>query len=216
MQDDRDTYSGFEITYINHGPCFVNKTNVSRLLNTTLNHTIHDLEEFNNYTLVVYAVNTAGRSLKTASNTKIFRTHSGGKHKNIIITDIRSLFYCMAALTGRPQSLRVESSRSNSTSIHFLWDRVSCTERNGKIIGYNISYYPSGHSSYKKSDNNIILGTSMMERQYVATRLTPLTNYTFMVTAISSHNGSSFSLPASVTYQTNRTSGKSFIVLIGP
>ena len=121
------------------------------------------------------------------------------------------IVYCMAAPTGRPQSLRVESSRSNSTSIHFLWDRVNCTERNDEIIGYNISYYPefNRHSSYKKSDN--ISGTSATERQYVATQLMPFTNYTFMVTAVSHHNGRSFSLPANVTYQTNRTSGKSSI-----
>ena len=113
---------------------------------------------------------------------------------------------------GQPQLLRVESS--NFTSIHIRWDRVNCTEHNGEIIGYNISYYPSSHSNYKKSDN--ILGTSAMERQYVATQLTPLTNYTFMVTAVSSYNGSSFSLPASVTYQTNRTSSKSSIAFTDP
>lgn len=84
MQDNRDTYSGFEIIYIHHGPCFVNETNISRLPNTTFNHTIRNLEEFNNYTLVVYAVNMAGRSLRTASNTKKFKTHSGGKHKKLM------------------------------------------------------------------------------------------------------------------------------------
>ena len=124
------------------------------------------------------------------------------------------IIHCMAAPTGRPQSLHVESSRSNSTSIHFLWDRVNCTGRNGEIIGYNISYYPSTYSSYKKFDN--ISGISTMERQYVATQLTPLTNYTFMVTAVSSYNDRSFSLPASVTYQTNRMSGKSSIAFTDP
>ena len=113
---------------------------------------------------------------------------------------------------GQPQSLHVESS--NFTSIHILWGRVNCTERNGEISGYNISYFPSSYRSYKKLDN--ISGTSAMERQYVATRLTPLTHYTFMVTAVSSYNGSSFSLPASVRFQTNRTSGKSFIAFIDP
>ena len=113
---------------------------------------------------------------------------------------------------GQPQSLRVESS--NFTSIHILWGPVNCTERNGEIVGYNISYYPSGHSSYKKSDN--ILGTLVMDRQYVAPRLTPFTNYTFMVTAVSSFNGSSFSLPANVTHQTNRTSSKSSIAFTDP
>ena len=113
---------------------------------------------------------------------------------------------------GQPQSLRVESS--DFTSIHILWGRVNCTERNSEIIGYNISYFPSGHSSYKKSDN--ISGTSMMERQYVATRLTPFTNYKFMVTAVSSYSGRSFSLPASVMFQTNRTSGRSTIAFTDP
>ena len=115
---------------------------------------------------------------------------------------------------GQPQSLRVESS--NFTSIHILWDPVNCTERNSEIVGYSISYYPSGHSRYMKSDN--IFLTSAMERRYyyVATQLTPLINYTFMVTAVSSYNGSSFSLPAIVAHQTNRTSGKSSIAFTDP
>ena len=80
-QDNRDTYSSFEISYIHGGPCYVNKTNASSFPNTTFRHTIRDLEEFNDYTLVVYAVNSAGRSLSTSSNTKKFKTDSGGKHK---------------------------------------------------------------------------------------------------------------------------------------
>jgi hypothetical protein len=100
---------------------------------------------------------------------------------------------------------------SNSTSIHILWDPMNCTERNGEIIGYNISYYPSRYNSYKKSDN--ITETSEMERRYTATQLTPLTNYTFMVTAVSSYNSRSFSLTTNIMYQTNRTSGKSSTVV---
>jgi hypothetical protein len=80
VQDDRDTYSDFEISYTHNGPCFVNRTNTSRLPNTTFSYTIHNLEEFNDYTLVIYAMNRAGRSLGTASNTKNFKTHLGGKH----------------------------------------------------------------------------------------------------------------------------------------
>jgi hypothetical protein len=88
---------------------------------------------------------------------------------------------------------------------------MSCTERNGQIIGYNISYFPSRYNNYKKSDN--IMGTSEMERRYTATQLTPLTQYIFMVTAVSSYNGRSFSDPARIIYWTNRTSGKSSTVV---
>ena len=99
---------------------------------------------------------------------------------------------------------------SNSTSIHILWDRINCTEQNSEIMGYNITYYPSRHTggSYRKS--NYIVGTSEINRQYTATQLTPLTQYTFVVTAVSSYNGHSFSLNATTMYVTNRTSGKSF------
>jgi hypothetical protein len=205
-QDNRDTYSGFEISYTHNGPCFVNKTNVSELQNSTFRHAICDLEENNDYTLVVYAVNRAGRSLRTASNTKKFKTRSGGKQKmyDKCRQYYKIIVYCMAAPTGRPQ-LRVGSS--TSTSAHFLWDRINCTERNSEIVGYNISYYPSMNSTYKISDN--ITGTSEMERRYTATQLTPITNYTFMITAVSNYNDRSFSLAANITYQTDRTSGKS-------
>ena len=101
---------------------------------------------------------------------------------------------------------------STSTSIHIVWDRINCNERNGEITGYDVTYYPTMYSGYRISD--YVAGTSETNRQYTATQLTPLTNYTFVVTAVSSYNEHSFSLNASTTYETNRTSGKSFTTSI--
>lgn len=100
-------------------------------------------------------------------------------------------------------SLCVESS--NSTSIHILWNRISCTERNGEITGYNITCYPTKYSNYCKSV--YVPGTSEIDQHYTAHLLTPVTQYTFVVAAVSSYNEHSLSLSAIITSWTNGTSG---------
>ena len=87
MQDRQDTYDRFTIFYSYDGPCNINVTNTVNVTAQSnvaeYQHTITGLEEFSNYTLIVYAVNSAGRSLPTASNTVKFRTKPGGKQSNL-------------------------------------------------------------------------------------------------------------------------------------
>lgn len=205
IQDSQDTYDNFTVSYTYDGPC--NIGGISTINHTTesniMKYTITSLEEFSNYTLVVYAVNSAGRSLRTISNTVKFKTETTGIPDNtviIVITIIILAYLIILAPSGQPRSLRVGSS--NLTSIHILWDRISCTERNGEIIGYNITYYPTMYGGvYKKYD--YVEGTSEANRQYIAIQLTPITQYEFIVRAVSSHNRSSFSLAATDTFHTN-------------
>ena len=88
MQDSQDTYDNFTVSYTYDGPCIISGTNTTDLTiqnnaeaDVFYQHTITDLQEFSNYTLTVYAVNSAGRSLPTSSNTVKFRTKPEGKFK---------------------------------------------------------------------------------------------------------------------------------------
>lgn len=81
MQDSQDTYDNFTVSYTYSGPCNVSKItthNHTTESNIIMEHTITGLEEFSNYILVVYAVNSAGRSLRTTSNTVKFKTEATG------------------------------------------------------------------------------------------------------------------------------------------
>ena len=84
-QDRQDTYDRFTIFYSYDGPCNIHMTDTINLTAQSnvveYQQTITGLEEFSNYTLIVYAVNSAGRSPPTASNTVKFRTKPEGKFK---------------------------------------------------------------------------------------------------------------------------------------
>ena len=99
IQDSQDTYDRFTLHYSYDGPCNVNVTNTinvtARSNMAEYQHNITGLEEFSNYTLIVYAVNSAGRSLSTASNTIKFRTKPEGESNCIascIIAHAQNLF----------------------------------------------------------------------------------------------------------------------------
>ena len=113
----------------------------------------------------------------------------------------------MAAPVGRPQSLRYVFT--NSSSVHITWDRISCTERNGEIVGYNVTYFPRINGSDKKYA--YVGGTEEFSRQYVAHQLTPRSLYTFVVFAVSSFEELSYSLDTSIDVETNTTTGNLFI-----
>ena len=109
----------------------------------------------------------------------------------------------MAAPVGKPQSLRRVST--NSTSVHIMWDRINCTERNGEIIGYKVTYFPRDNSADKKFA--YVAGTEELSRQYVAHQLTPHSTYTFVVVAVSNFEELSYSLNVSIDVETNTTTG---------
>ena len=78
-EQDDDTFDNFTVSYTYDGPCEISITIENSTINNHTNqYTITSLEEFSNYTLVVYAVNRAGRSPQTALNTLNFKTRPAG------------------------------------------------------------------------------------------------------------------------------------------
>ena len=76
MQDSQDTYNNFTISYTYNGSCIINGINTTDLTiqrntggDTILyQDTVTGLQKFSNYTLIVYGVNNAGKSLPLSSN----------------------------------------------------------------------------------------------------------------------------------------------------
>ena len=71
-----------------------------------------------------------------------------------------------------------------STNITVRWQRVRCTERRSEITHYFLQY------SLEDSDRVIevkVLGTSDENRMHTATRLHPLSRYTFTIAAVNSN-----------------------------
>ena len=99
---------------------------------------------------------------------------------------------------GLVQSLRVSSM--NVTGITIRWDRVNCQDRNGRVGGYRIVYYPTSNP------NDIVAqtpdGTEDNHRMLSITGLPPRTSYTFEVQA--SNNWIDFRGPPAI-YTANTT-----------
>ena len=77
MQESQDIYDNFTVSYTYDGPCS-NEISTTDLITENNFMTVTGLEEFSNYTLIVYAVNSAGRSLPNASNTIKSTTQAAG------------------------------------------------------------------------------------------------------------------------------------------
>ena len=90
----------------------------------------------------------------------------------------------------------------SSTSIHIAWERVACSQRNGEIDGYNVTYYPEGNSSDKTTAT--VYGVTESNRIFLANGLQPLTNYIFEVLAFNIHG---YGPAANATLQTSVAEG---------
>ena len=76
-------------------------------------------------------------------------------------------------------SLRVGSV--DVTNITIQWDRVNCVDRNGRIDGYVVFFYPTSNPS--EDDVRAVSGTGDSDRMSSRTGLPPRTSYTFEVEA---------------------------------
>ena len=98
------------------------------------------------------------------------------------------------------------ASSVNVTGISIRWDRVHCQERNGRIDGYRVVYYPT-----LSSDNDqiarTIAGTEGSDRMFSITGLPPRTNYTFEVQALNFFLATD-SVPVVYTTSTTAPQGK--------
>ena len=82
---------------------------------------------------------------------------------------------------GLVQSLSVISMSVSSITIQ--WDRVDCRERNGRIDGYRIVYYPILSSNPNDRVPRTLVGTRDTDRVFSVNGLPPRTSYTFEVQA---------------------------------
>ena len=84
--------------------------------------------------------------------------------------------------TGSPQNVYSAIARSVSVS----WNEIECIERNGMITNYTVEFSSLGGSG--------IPGVLMVnERRFIASGLTPFTNYTFRVAGVNRIGAGPFS-----------------------
>ena len=89
------------------------------------------------------------------------------------------------SVPGLVQSLSVISM--NVSSITIQWDRVDCRERNGRIDGYRIVYYPILCSSPNNQVAWTLNGTRDTDRVFSINGVPPRTSYTFEVQALNNY-----------------------------
>ena len=70
-----------------------------------------------------------------------------------------------------------------STNITMEWQRVRCSERNSEITDYVLQYSLEGNDRFTCVR---VSGTNDSNRMYTATRLQPLSRYTFTIAAVNS------------------------------
>ena len=84
------------------------------------------------------------------------------------------------------------------------WESVECSQRNGEIIGYNVTYYPGGEKSMPKF---VVIHAS--DSTFTATDLVFYTVYVFEVQAINSYGTGP---PANANVRTSTLQGRHAIV----
>ena len=96
-----------------------------------------------------------------------------------------------------PLDLKVVSF--DSTTISIQWEGVECSNRNGEIESYNVTYYCT-------SEKSEAISTIVSSQTFTATRLKFSTNYVFEVQALSRKAESG--LPAVINVNTSDRQGK--------
>ena len=85
--------------------------------------------------------------------------------------------------TGSPEEI---TPSVTSRSVNVSWNEIECIERNGMITNYTVEFSSLGGS--------VIPGVLMVnERRFIASGLTPFTNYTFRVAGINTYGVGPFS-----------------------
>ena len=93
----------------------------------------------------------------------------------------------------------------NDREITIQWESVECSQRNGEIIGYNVTYYPAGENSMPNS-----MVTQASDSTFFAMDLVFNTTYVFEVQAINSYGTGP---PANANVRTSILQGRHAIVL---
>ena len=95
----------------------------------------------------------------------------------VITTHDCILLRYIIAPTGTPLSL--QNTTYNSSSITIQWEDVECSQRNGEIDSYNVTYYCNSRG------NGALYNKIVSYQMFTATNLKFSTNYTFEVQALS-------------------------------
>ena len=179
-QPEGDVVDYYEITYFYQGPCpgvtqseTVNdtQTEIGPSSGDMRQFTAADLHEFSNYKILIIGSN-AGISPPFKTTVTTLPDGMMYSHGIFYIGLIHKL--TSTAPSGPPQSLTVTSTTPFSITIQ--WGEVECLEQNSEITGYSVRYETRGMTA------NV---TGASNRTFTATGLTPRTNYTFEVAAVS-------------------------------
>ena len=172
LADQNGVIVGYNITY----------TDIEiELFTTELSIVISDLQPFTNYTVSVRAFTVAVGPPGSIT----VRTDPAGKLESRIYFYLFTFFYNSTAPSAAPQN--VTAMAVDSTSISVSWSLPPLADRNGIIVGYNITY----------PDIEIELFTT--ELSIVISDLQPFTNYNVSVRAFTVASGP----PGSATVRTD-------------
>ena len=94
------------------------------------------------------------------------------------------------------------NSSTNFTNVTVQWSPVECSQRNGEIDGYKLTYHPTENSKDIKSI--LILGSA--NRAFTIVGLQPRINYTLILSATNS-NFTSFGPSVEITVATSVPNG---------
>ena len=172
--------------------------------NYTINSTNVPVEEDSDYNISLIAVNS---NVSSPAAVIIGTTKEAGIRMCMCSCKTNFNLLNIPAPSGAPMS--ITNTSNSATSITITWDRVACSQRNGGIDGYNVTYYPN--ADYTKKVTSTVYGVTDSNRTFLASGLQPLTNYTFEVQAF---NGDMYGPAANVTFQTSGTSYMSMVTVI--
>lgn len=114
-----------------------------------------------------------------------FCWETGMESIHYVVIKYCDVFICIVPSIA-PSNLRDTSITSRSVTLE--WNVISCEERNGLILSYDIQFAPVG-------DNNLILtNTGSNTVQFTITGLTPFTSYNFSVAGVNINGTGPFSM----------------------
>ena len=185
----------------------VDNSSLSGYMYSLSNSAESPVEEYSLFQISVTAVNSVTRSVP--SQFAMTATAEAGTCRITFI-----LLAMIATITmrlpqsapGSVQSLTVSSVSVASITVH--WGRVNCQERNGRIDGYRVAYYPTFSSNI--AGDQVVRrssGTDDNDRVLSANGLAPRTSYTFDVRASNPHIDAR-GPPALITANTTAPQGK--------
>lgn len=152
------------------------------LRNYTLeNSTETPVEEDSDYTIFLSAINFDGAS--DSSITEVSTQGSGESDLLLCHTKI-DIMHTFLAPSGAPQNL--SKFLTDDTIIGIEWEPVECRHRNGEVIGYNVTYYPSLRTELQISTEQFVPEPGHI---FTATGLLFDEEYTFDVQAIGQQYG---------------------------